>query len=44
MKKSFDCQIITDCTVTRNAKLQAKIEQELPKISSTEFIEKASEW
>jgi len=40
--KGFNCILVSDCTATKNNKLQKKIEQEFEVLSSNEIIEKIS--
>lgn len=39
IEKGYKCIMVSDCTATRNKKLQQKIEQEFEIISSTELID-----
>ena len=40
IKKGFNCVMVSDCTATRNNKLQQKIESEFRTMTSLELIEK----
>ena len=40
IRKGFDCIMVSDCTATKNNKLQKKIENEFTIITSKELIEK----
>ncbi len=40
IEKGFKCIMISDCTATKNNKLQKKVENELTIIQSKELIEK----
>lgn len=41
--KGFDCIMISDCTATKNNKLQKKIENEFTIITSKQLIDKIKE-
>jgi len=40
IKKRHNCILVSDCTATRNAKIQKKMEEKFPSISSSEIITK----